>query len=117
VNPERLLISEIQRAVADLYGLPVDALSEPDGMTGSRERKHVRPRQVAMYLSRQLCSNGAQRQAGRASLNFIGRKFGGRDHATVLYGCRTIERFMLCDTEERRAVGEVGLRLIDEAAR
>jgi chromosomal replication initiator protein len=107
-------ISDIQQAVADLYGLPPRALTEPDGMYGSRERKYARPRQVAMYLARQFCSTEPQRTSNRASLTAIGRKFGGRDHTTVLHGCRTIERFMLSDTEERHAVGEVGLRLIEQ---
>jgi chromosomal replication initiator protein len=115
VSAQRILVRDIQKAVADLYGLPADIMREPDGMYGSRERSRVRPRQVAMYLSRQLCAGGKQREKGRASLTAIGRRFGGRDHTTILHGCRTVERFMLSDTEERRAVGEVGLLLIEKA--
>jgi chromosomal replication initiator protein len=105
-------VADIQRAVADLYGLSPALLREPDGATGSRQRERVRPRQVAMYLARQLCATGKQRQYGRASLVAIGRRFGGRDHATILHGCRTIERLLKTNTEERRAVGEIGLRFI-----
>jgi chromosomal replication initiator protein len=105
-------VSEVQRAVADLYGISPTVLTEPDGPVGSRRREHVRPRQLAMYLARQFCSTGRQRQYGRASLVAIGRKFGGRDHTTILHGCRTIERLLKTNSEERRAVGEIGLRFI-----
>ena len=109
-----ILVADIVRTVADVYGLPVSALRDPDGMFGSRERRYARPRQVAMYLSRKLCSDGPQRASGRASLTAIGRRFGGRDHATVHHACKTIERMIQRDCEERRAIGEVGLRLIEK---
>jgi chromosomal replication initiator protein len=108
-----ILIADVQEAVADLYGLRPEVLREPDGMWGSRERRYARPRQVAMYLARKLCGEENPRAHNKASLSTIGRKFGGRDHSTVLHGCRNIERFMLADTEERRAVGEIGLRFIE----
>lgn len=114
-----ILVADIQRAVADLYGLPVGIMREPDGAFGSRERRtHARPRQVAMFLARQLCSPDAypNRQSNRASLCALGRRFGGRDHTTVLHGCRTIERLMHEDSEERRAVGEVALFFIERQA-
>lgn len=108
-------IADIQREVANLYGLSQDKLCQPDGL-GMRERPYVRPRQVAMYLSRRICWNGRQREHCGTSLQAIGRKFGGRDHTTVLHACKQVERFMLADTEERRAVGEIGLRLIERSA-
>ena len=108
-------IADIQREVADLYGLPLSVMREPDGMWGSRERTRARPRQIAMYLSKKLCTDGRQRSKDRASLPAIGKLFGGRDHTTVLHGVKTIERLIQHDCEERRAVGEVGLRIIEQA--
>jgi len=72
VSPER-----IQQAVADHYGLRVADLK-------SKRRTNAisHPRQVAMYLCRILTSH---------SLPEIGRLFGGRDHTTVLHGCRKID--------------------------
>jgi chromosomal replication initiator protein len=111
-----ILVADVQAAVAELYGLPVATMREPDGMTGSRERERCRPRQVAMFMARRICGDGPQRSQGRASLSALGRRFGGRDHTTILHGCRTIEKLMQSDSEERRAVGEVGLMLIEGAA-
>jgi chromosomal replication initiator protein len=63
-------------------------------MTSSRRSRIVaRPRQVAMYLSKQLTAH---------SLPEIGRKFGGRDHTTVMHACRRIEELLASD----RALGE-----------
>jgi len=106
-------IADIQRAIADTYGLPVEVLRHPDGAHGIRERRYVRPRQIGMYLARQMCATGAQRS--RISLTTIGRKFGGRDHTTVLHGCRVIDSLIRSDTEERRAIGEIGWLLIERS--
>jgi chromosomal replication initiator protein len=46
------------------------------------------PRQIAMYLSRDLTE---------ASLPYIGEKFGGRDHTTVIYACQKIQQEMKTD--------------------
>jgi chromosomal replication initiator protein len=105
-------VADIQAAVADLYGIPQHVMREPDGLGHRARDTRVRPRQVAMYLCRQICSTGKQREETRTSMQAIGRCF-NRDHSTVSHACRQVERFMLADTEERRAVGEVGLRLIE----
>ena len=111
----RLTISDIQSAVAETYGLPVEIIRAPDGPTGIRERQYARPRQVAMYLTHQTLGQGKQR-SGRASLAVIGRHFGGRDHTTVLHACRVVSKLVRQDSEERRAVGEIGWKLIEAAA-
>ena len=73
----RVTIEEIQRRVAEHFNV---RFAE---MTSSRRARVVaRPRQVAMYLSKQLTSR---------SLPEIGRKFGGRDHTTVMHAVRRIE--------------------------
>jgi chromosomal replication initiator protein len=73
----RTSIEDIQRRTAEFYKLDVRDFHSPQ-----RARRVARPRQVAMYLARKLTSR---------SLPEIGRRFGGRDHTTVLHACRRIE--------------------------
>jgi chromosomal replication initiator protein len=70
-------IEDIQRRTAEFYKLEVRDFHSPQ-----RARRVARPRQVAMYLARKLTTR---------SLPEIGRRFGGRDHTTVLHACRRIE--------------------------
>ena len=70
------LIEEIQRAVARVFNV-----SRSDIISERRTKEVVLPRHVAVYLSKELTRN---------SLPSIGRKFGGRDHTTVLHACRKI---------------------------
>ena len=74
--PPHLRIGEIQRFVVDAYGISMTGL-----IAARRTASLVRPRQVAMYLAKEL--------TGR-SLPEIGRRFGGRDHTTVLHAVRKI---------------------------
>jgi len=83
-------VGEIQAAVALYFKLPVRVMSD-----GSRYREHARPRQVAMYLSRQLTP---------MSLPEIGRRFGRRDHTTVIHAIRRIEKLMAEGSEIALAV-------------
>ena len=74
---KRITIDDIQKATAEHYGMKqVDLLSE------RRNRAIARPRQAAMWLAKQLTTR---------SLPDIGRRFGGRDHTTVLHAVRRIE--------------------------
>ena len=61
-----------------------------DGGVQVRQREVARPRQVAMYLSKQLTPR---------SLPEIGRRFGGRDHTTIMHGIRKIEELMGSDRQ------------------
>jgi chromosomal replication initiator protein len=79
----RISIEDIQRKAAEFYHLDLR-----DFISKQRSRRVARPRQIAMYLSRQLTER---------SLPEIGRRFGGRDHTTVLHACRRIEA--LCDAD------------------
>jgi chromosomal replication initiator protein len=82
-NERRVTIDEIQRRVAEHFNIK---LAE---MTAARRARIVaRPRQVAMYLAKQLTSR---------SLPEIGRKFGGRDHTTVMHAVRRIEELIVSD--------------------
>ena len=75
-NARKVTIEEIQRQVAEHYHIRISDMLSP-----SRTRASTRPRQVAMYLAKELTTR---------SLPEIGRKFGGRDHTTVLHATRKI---------------------------
>jgi len=82
-NERRVTIDEIQKAVAEHFTIKMAE------MTSSRRARIVaRPRQVAMYLAKQLTSR---------SLPEIGRKFGGRDHTTVMHAVKRIEELIASD--------------------
>ncbi len=76
-NDRRVTIEEIQRRVAEHFNIRLS-----DMHSARRARAVARPRQVAMYLAKQLTSR---------SLPEIGRKFGGRDHTTVMHAVRKVE--------------------------
>ena len=79
----RVTIDEIQRKVAEHFNMRVaDMYSE------RRARAVARPRQIAMFLAKQLTQR---------SLPEIGRKFGGRDHTTVMHAVKKIEELMAMD--------------------
>jgi len=76
-EPRKVKIEDIQRLVANHYNV-----SKSDILSSRRTATVVRPRQIAMYLSKTLTLR---------SLPEIGRRFGGRDHTTVLHAVRKIE--------------------------
>ena len=82
-SDRRVTIEEIQKKTAEFYKLDLRELHST-----RRARRVARPRQVAMFLARELTSR---------SLPDIGRRFGGRDHTTVLHACRRIEE--LCKSD------------------
>jgi len=83
-EPRRVKIEDIQRVVARQYNV-----SRSDLLSSRRTANVVRPRQVAMYLAKTLTLR---------SLPEIGRRFGGRDHTTVLHAVRKIEALVGKDT-------------------
>jgi chromosomal replication initiator protein len=83
-EPKRVRIEDIQRVVARQYNV-----SRSDLLSSRRTANVVRPRQVAMYLAKILTLR---------SLPEIGRRFGGRDHTTVLHAVRKIEALAGNDT-------------------
>jgi chromosomal replication initiator protein len=84
-SQRRITIDEIQRCVADHY-----RIRQAEMTSARRAREVARPRQVAMYLSKQLTPR---------SLPEIGRRFGGRDHTTVIHAVRQIEKLRQTDAE------------------
>ena len=83
-NDRRVTIEEIQKRVAEHYSIRLADMHSP-----RRARAVARPRQVAMYLAKHLTSR---------SLPEIGRKFGGRDHTTVMHAVRKIEELRSVDS-------------------
>jgi len=83
-NDRRVTIDEIQRHVADYFHVRL-----ADLLSARRARAVARPRQVAMYLSKQLTAR---------SLPEIGRKFGGRDHTTVMHAVKRIDELREIDS-------------------
>ena len=83
-NDRKVTIEEIQKKVAEHFNTRLSDMS-----SARRARAVARPRQVAMYLSKQLTSR---------SLPEIGRKFGGRDHTTVMHAVSRIESLMNSDS-------------------
>ncbi len=88
--PESVGMDEILQAVADHYGVSPASLKSK-----GRSKEVVLPRQVAMYLIRQIT---------QASLPEIGSFFGGRDHTTVLYATQKIDRLLSEDPELARTI-------------
>lgn len=83
-NDRRVTIEEIQKRVAEHFNIRLS-----DMHSARRARSVARPRQVAMYLAKQLTSR---------SLPEIGRKFGGRDHTTVMHAVRKVDELRDHDT-------------------
>ncbi|MBV9997430.1 MAG: chromosomal replication initiator protein DnaA [Caulobacteraceae bacterium] len=80
---KRITVDDIQKAAAEYYGL-----KQADLISERRARSVARPRQAAMWLAKQLTNR---------SLPDIGRRFGGRDHTTVIHAVRRIEALRATD--------------------
>jgi chromosomal replication initiator protein len=83
-NDRRVTIEEIQKRVAEHYNMRLGEM-----YSARRSRAIARPRQVAMYLSKQLTAR---------SLPEIGRKFGGRDHTTVMHAVKKVDELRALDS-------------------
>jgi chromosomal replication initiator protein len=86
----RITVDEIQKTVAEYF-----SLKQADLLSERRTRAVARPRQIAMHLCKQLTTR---------SYPDIGRRFGGRDHTTVLHGVRKIDELMGQDEQIARDV-------------
>lgn len=84
-SDRKITVEEIQRKVSEHYNIRLSDMIGP-----RRMRTLARPRQIAMYLAKQLTSR---------SLPEIGRRFGGRDHTTVMHGVRRIEELRALDSQ------------------
>ncbi|MFN3546786.1 MAG: chromosomal replication initiator protein DnaA [Mesorhizobium sp.] len=100
-DPKRIRIEDIQRIVARHYNV-----SKTELLSNRRTRTIVKPRQVAMYLAKVMTPR---------SLPEIGRRFGGRDHTTVLHAVRKIESLSGTDEKMEQEL-ELLRRLINDQA-
>ncbi|MBB4172509.1 chromosomal replication initiator protein DnaA [Sulfitobacter noctilucicola] len=82
-SERKITVEEIQRKVSEHFNIRLSDMIGP-----KRLRSYARPRQIAMYLCKQLTTR---------SLPEIGRRFGGRDHTTVMHGVRRIEELKQSD--------------------
>lgn len=93
-NIRRVSIDEIQRKVADYYNIRLSDL-----LSSRRARQVARPRQVAMFLAKQLTEK---------SLPNIGRQFGGRDHTTVMHAVKRVEELRRSDSVLEEDIKHLG---------
>lgn len=96
-SPPEVTITRIQQAVSEYFRVSVEELVSP-----RRSQAVVYPRQVAMYLSRELTD---------ASLPQIGKEFGGRDHTTVIHAKEKITRLIREDRSVYNLVQELTARI------
>ena len=96
---KKVRIEDIQRVVAQHFNVPRNEM-----LSNRRTRTVVRPRQIAMYLSKIMTPR---------SLPEIGRRFGGRDHTTVLHAVRKVEQMKTADNNLSKEL-ELLRRLIEE---
>jgi chromosomal replication initiator protein len=98
LRPQRRSVREIQERICETFGLSMDQL-----LSTSRAAPVAWPRQIAMYLSRELTDQ---------TLPAIGRAFGGRNHTTVMHACRRTAERIATDREAydtvRRLTEELG---------
>ncbi len=92
-----LSVEQIQLTVAGRYGITVAELT-----SASRAARIAWPRHVALHLARELTS---------ASLQEIGRAFGGRNHATVLHACKRVTKALASDQGTQDEIAELGREL------
>jgi chromosomal replication initiator protein len=90
-------IDYIQKVVCDYFELPLDLLK-----SNTRKREVVQARQLAMYFSKSLT---------KSSLSNIGIHCGGKDHATVLHACRTVNNLMETDKKFKTYVTDIQKRI------
>lgn len=84
-SEHKITVEEIQRKVSEHYNIRLSDMIGP-----KRLRSYARPRQIAMYFCKQLTTR---------SLPEIGRRFGGRDHTTVMHGVKRIEELKDSDSQ------------------
>ena len=96
-NNPPITIEDIQEKVATHFNIALAEMHLP-----FRTRQVARPRQIAMYLARQLTA---------CSLTEIGRHFGGRDHTTVIHAIRKVEDLCRLDSAFAKDVAILRLML------
>ncbi len=96
-NKKEISISNIQKVVCDYFNIHVDQLQEK-----TRKREIVQARQVAMFFSKNMT---------KASLASIGSQIGGKDHATVLHACKTVNNLIETDKRFSQSIKDIEKKL------
>ncbi|KAK2146795.1 hypothetical protein LSH36_583g01215 [Paralvinella palmiformis] len=100
VNKKQILIQDIQIAVASYFNISTSDLK------GKRKnRSVVLPRQIAMYIARELTD---------ASMTDIGLEFGGRDHTTVIHACQRVENQKISDPSIETSIENLKIIIKEE---
>jgi len=99
-RPQVVTVQNVQNAVATHFGLKIE-----DFRSKRRHREVTFPRQIAMYLCRELTD---------LSLPRIGEAFGGRDHTTVIHACEKINNDIQANSHLRGVVGDLRRQLTDK---
>ena len=99
-NNRRVTVDEIQKKVSEHFAIKVS-----DMFSARRARQIARPRQIAMYLAKNLTA---------MSYPEIGRRFGNRDHTTIMHAVRKIEELMAQDNELCDDIHLIKSMLIDQ---
>jgi len=92
-TPKKISIATIQKLVAQHYRIPVDSMKSK-----VRTARLAFPRQVAIFLARELTGN---------SLTQIGQRFGGRDHTTVIHACQKITTMLESDVSLKASINQL----------
>jgi chromosomal replication initiator protein len=90
-------IDYIQKVVCDYFDLPIELLKSK-----TRKREVVQARQIAMYFAKSMT---------KSSLATIGLHCGGKDHATVLHACRTVNNLMDTDKRFKNYIDELNKKI------
>ena len=99
-QPDKIVtVEQIQRIVSDHFGIPEEAMK-----VKKRTSSLAYPRQIAMFLARELTD---------LSLSEIGNRFGGRDHTTVMHACEKISRQRDEEPEMRRLLQKISHTITD----
>lgn len=96
-KPKTITIYDIQKIACDFYGIKIEEIKGR-----KRTRSVVLPRQIAMYLSREMTD---------LSLPKIGEEFGGKDHTTVIHAHEKIQSLLRTDRNIQKVVNEVSSRI------
>ena len=96
-SKKEISIDYIQKVVCDYFNIEINQLQ-----TKTRKREIVQARQIAMYFSKSLT---------KSSLANIGTQIGGKDHATVLHACKTVNNLMETDKQFKQYVDDIQKKL------
>ena len=99
-SQRKVNIEQIQKKVSEHFNVKMSDMS-----SARRSRTIARPRQIAMYLSKNLTSR---------SLPEIGRRFGNRDHTTVIHAVKTITRLSEQDDEMKKNISQIKSLLLEQ---